>query len=629
MAEVCFSNVTFQAIQQRLEDIRLDTNQRKDMQRDNIKALRSVLASQNVGLGALLIPDREGQDFYAYWDHIPRTQAIECRDLQNCTIPTGEEVQSRKQKFQLQHCIESEVITINETRYLKTPVQLEMTLAKQITDRILALENKANEIMLQFLYDNRGVNDYEYDGLVALTGNDTYFTVGSIANPDNLAYLVDFIDYMNIGRATILDGGALNKAILLSRFNAADDDKRSQFEKWNELTDGVFENYVNDIRGTGTFLRNISDTKHPDGIKRGYFVIENGAVSFLSKHNYPALANPEELSTASQFFNTVGIGNFAKQFGQSGQPYDTSSESLNYAIPSLNLTQTFVPAEGGDPVTLPVYIDVEHDIVCHRDTTTHARGRIHNIMLRLKFGIFLAPTGIDADNTGIFLLSENCNANVLDVCETDLCSIVCDDLAVAYEVVGNSLVFEANPVTEYCEVGDGSGYTITNQTIQIYRVINGSALGQLITSLSDTQLNTSQIVTDLIPGEQYTIVATAIYDDGVDGTCTKTAQHCVTMPTYSGFSCEGVEASVTLVDGDIVIAITNVTDEDITEAVTSYNLVILQGADAYQLGSGDSSDDFPLALPVAVDPGAATVFGVIVVAGCTLSISQAIVVPVP
>ena len=629
MAEVCFSNVTFQAIQQRLEDIRLDTNQRKDMQRDNIKALRSVLASQNVGLGALLIPDREGQDFYAYWDHIPRTQAIECRDLQNCTIPTGEEVQSRKQKFQLQHCIESEVITINETRYLKTPVQLEMTLAKQITDRILALENKANEIMLQFLYDNRGVNDYEYDGLVALTGNDTYFTVGSIANPDNLAYLVDFIDYMNIGRATILDGGALNKAILLSRFNAADDDKRSQFEKWNELTDGVFENYVNDIRGTGTFLRNISDTKHPDGIKRGYFVIENGAVSFLSKHNYPALANPEELSTASQFFNTVGIGNFAKQFGQSGQPYDTSSESLNYAIPSLNLTQTFVPAEGGDPVTLPVYIDVEHDIVCHRDTTTHARGRIHNIMLRLKFGIFLAPTGIDADNTGIFLLSENCNANVLDICETDLCSIICDDLAVAYEVVGNSLVFEANPVTEYCEVGDGSGYTITTQTIQIYRVINGSALGQLITTLDDTELNTSQIVTDLIPGEQYTIVATAIYDDGDDGTCTKTAQHCVTMPTYSGFSCEGVEASVTLVDGDIVIAITNVTDEDITEAVTSYNLVILQGADAYQLGSGDSSDDFPLALPVAVDPGAATVFGVIVVAGCTLSISQAIVVPVP
>lgn len=629
MAEICFSNVTFQAIQQRLEDIRLDTNQRKDMQRDNIKALRSVLSSQNIGLGALLIPDREGQDFYAYWDHIPRTQAIDCQSLDDCAVPSGEEVQSRKQKFQLQHCIESETITINETRYLKTPVQLETTLSKQITDRILALENKANEILLQFLYDNRGVNEYEYEGLVALTGNDTYFTVGSIANPDNLAYLVDFIDYMNIGRATILDGGALNKAILLSRFNAADDDKRSQLEKWNELIDGVFENYVNDIRGTGKFLRNISDTKHPDGIKKGYFVVENGAVSFLSKHNYPAVANPEELSNASRFFETVGIGDFASQFGQSGQPYDTSSKSINYAIPSLNLTQTFVPAEGGDPVTLPVYIDVEHDIVCNRDETTKARGRIHNIVLRLKFGVFLAPTGIDATNTGIFLLSENCNANVLDVCETDLCSIVCDDLAVAYEVVGNSLVFEANPVTEYCEVGDGSGYTITTQTIAIYRVVNGSALGQLITTLSDTDLNSSQIVTDLIPGEQYTIVATAVYDDGDDGTCTKTGQHCVTMPTYSGFSCEGVEASVTLVDGDIVIAITNVTDEDITEAVTAYNLVILQGADAYQLGSGDSSDDFPLALPVAVDPGAATVFGVIIVAGCTLSISEAIVVPVP
>lgn len=631
---VCFSNVTFQAIQQRLEDIRLDSNLRKDMQRENAKALRSVLSGQNVGLGALLIPDKEGQDFYAYWDHIPRTQSVDCRSLDDCVVPSGGEVQQRKTKFELQHCIESEPITINEAKYLKSPVQLETTLAKQFTDRILALENKANEILLQFLYDNRGVNEYDYEGLVGLQANDTYFTVGTIANPDNLAYLVDFIDYMNLGGVTLLDGGALNKAIMLSKYNAADDDKRSQLEKWNELMDGTFDAYVNDIRGTGKFLRNISDTKHPTGIKRGYFVIEKGAVSFLSKHNYPALANPDQLATASQFFQSVGIGDYAMTFGQSGMPYDSTDKGLNYAIPAINLSQTFVPAQGGDPVTLPVYIDVEHDIVCSRDTTTHARSRTHNIILRLKFGVFLAPTGIDSGNTGIFLFSENCDALIPAICDTNPCATVCDDLLIDYDVVGNDIQFAATPITEYCaDGGSGSGFSITTQEIKIYKVVNGTALGELVATLTNANLASPQTVSGLDLGEQYTIVATAVFDDGDEGTCTKTAQHCVTIAADAN-PCAGI-------DVDFVIAENEDEDMEISMTVklTAGNINIASGVSAYtlsvtdsvgtvtSLGTGKGAAAFTQVVPGGIASGYGYVTGTVQVGDCTINVNELVNFP--
>lgn len=631
---VCFSNVTFQAIQQRLEEIRLDSNLRKDMQRENAKALRTVLAGQNVGLGALLIPDREGQDFYAYWDHIPRTQAVDCRSLEDCVVPTGEEVQQRKTKFILQHCIESEPITINEAKYRSSPSSLETTLSKQFTDRILALENKANEILLQFLYDNRGSNEYDYEGLVGLSGNDTYFAISTIANPDNLAYLIDFIDYMNLGSVSILDGGALNKAILLSKFNAADDDKRSQLEKWNELMDGTFESYVNDIRGTGNFLRNISDTKHPDGIKRGYFIIEKGAVSFLSKHNYPALANPEDLAVASRFFESIGIGDYAKQFGQSGTTYETSDKGLNYAVPSIHLSQTFIPAQGGDPVTLPVYIDVEHDIVCSRDATSHARSRIHNIVLRLKFGIFLAPTGIDTGNTGVFLFSENCDATIPTICDTDPCATICDDLLIEYDVVGNDIQFAATPISEYCaDGGAGSGFSITSQEIKVYRVVNGTALGELVATLTNANLATAQIVSGLALGEQYTIVASAVFDATGDAVCTKTAQHCITIAADAN-PCAGIDVDFVIaenVDEDMEISMTvrlTAGNINIASGVSAYNLSVTDSAgDVTSLGTGVSAAAFTQVIPGGIAAGYGYVTGTVQVGDCTITVNELVSFP--
>lgn len=632
---VCIDNVTFNQIQLGLEQVRMDANHRKDLPIPVNGVVRAVAGNAAFGLGALLVPTEAygTRTHKVIWQQMNLTTPTDVGSYGKtgnltCDVPVGDSLIDRATEFEITHEKGSHPIFIDEAKYRGKPFQLENDLVKLIGERIVSLENQANQDALDFLYANRGVNEHANPDYVKISGQTTYFGNGLIGDPNNIGYLLDMVDLNDLGSVQLIDGGALHLPIWEANKNRADDDKRSQSEKFMDLTEGRFTGYTRDLRGTGKFFREKPEIDNP----KGFWVLENGTVSFLAKHYYPALVNPNVLQSREALFESIGINDFAQRFGEGGAYHDVSKMKINYAIPSFNLTQQYIDPQTGAITTAPVYIDVEHDIDCDRSSGRGPRLRTHKIQLFLRYGFFQAPTDRRKENTGIYLFLEDCEFTPQGFCVENPCDAIAS-LGIKMDATADRIEFEAQPVFEFAMPGTDeviSGKAIKKQTVSVYRELNGIKYGELIASYDHAQLQTANTLSGLRPDSKYWVKAEATFEMGADiEDCVKTSSACITT--------KGAESLCGAIDVDFDGSTAGELGASITLQGQNLNLgaslsewmLSLTDADGtlHNLGTGTAIGDFPIDISALnVASGEATVKGYFTVGDCTITINHKVLV---